>query len=380
MKRTIIRICTVAAGALGLSACALQPPDPLPLTQGCAEVDVAEPEDGLRQLSFFHSTAIPNCSRPQFAMELFRHTEPTYGTGSYQFVGEEPGDPVLAKHSEVRWLAALKQAIDRPEAEGRLIVFIHGYATDFDEAHMDAAEVRALAGDDIPLVLLHWPSRDKAAAYISDRASIAWAQDEITRQIARLTHMSDDITLVSHSLGAQALTNAVLAIDHDKNAIPQSIRRIALASPDVDRHRALRQGGMVDQVLKHDRKLLIYASRKDQALRASRNVNGYSRLGSTNCKHDVVFNRRGLGKDGNCHLTEPREGLAVVDTGPSDAKGLLRHNDFLKSCQVREDLRAFLQDEEPPPYRSILLNDDGLTGFKIDARMDYEGAPCRPIM
>ncbi|QUL38732.1 alpha/beta fold hydrolase [Erythrobacter sp. JK5] len=366
--------------ALALSACAIQPPDPLPLTRNCTDSEVALPQDEAHQLSFFHSTAIPDCGGPQFVMQLFRHTEPTFGTGTYQYLADEPGDPVLARHSETRWLAALQQAIDRPEAQGRLIVFIHGYATEFDEAHMDAAELRRLAGDDVPLVMLHWPSRGSASAYFSDRASIEWAQDEITRQIARFTRMSNDITLVSHSLGAQALTNAAIAIESDPLARPVAIRRIVLASPDLDRHQALRPGGIVDQVLKHDRRMVIYASARDNALRASRNVNGYSRLGSTSCKHDVVFARRALGDDGSCHLTAPRDGLAIVDTGPSDAKGLLRHNDFLKSCQVREDLRAFLRDEAAPAYRSAIFDEAGATGFVIDPSMDFDGAPCDPIM
>ena len=379
MTPPFYRFLTLFGAALALSACVLRPPDPLPLTRGCIDAPLIAPEDEAQHLSFFYTSALPDCRNGDLKLNGFRHPESTFGTGTYGFVENEPQDPSLRRHNEGEWFAALQQAIDEPAAQKRLIIFIHGYATTFNEAHMDAAEVRALAGENVPVVVLHWPSRGAVSGYINDRASIAWAQDRMTRTIARLLPMADDVSLVSHSLGAQAVLNAVIALDRKGAAGSENIKRIALASPDIDRHQALRAGGTVDQVLTDRRKVLIYASERDKALQVSRNLNGYSRLGSTNCKFDVVFDRRALGSKGNCHLTAPRNGLAIVDTGPSDAEGLVRHNDFLKSCQVREDLKAFLRDEAPPPYRELITR-DGLTGFSIDPRMDFDGAPCDPIM
>lgn len=312
-------------------------------------------------------------------MVPFRHPESTYGTGSYDVIEEQPQPPVLSLHGDVDWLTGLKQAIDRPEASKRLIVYIHGYATSFEEAHTDAAKVRALAGGEIPIVLLHWPSRARASAYLADRSTIAWAQKSITRQLSRLTHMADDITVVSHSLGAEALANAVLQLDSDPLAMPERIKRIVMASPDVDRHQFLRRHGTVDSLQEtHQRKVLIYASSKDKALQASRNFNGYARLGSTSCEFDVVYARRELGEDSDCHVTEIREGLAIIDTGLSDASGLLRHSDYLDSCQVREDLRAFLHDRPPPPYRQIILTEAG-RGYRIDASHGILEEACNSL-
>lgn len=365
--------------ALLLSACVLRPPDPLPRVEACVDVAVSPPAATDQHVSFIHSTALPDCRDGGFEFDGYRHIEPTFATGVYDFEETEPQDPTLRKHDPDTWFSALKSAIDDQSNGKRLIVFIHGYATRFDEAHMDAAEVRALAGDEVPVVVLHWPSRGSVSGYIVDRASLAWAQDEITAMVARMLPLADDITLVSHSLGAKAVLDALRSLDVSSSDRTRRIKRVVLASPDIDRHLALRMGGALDQALKNDRKVLVYASRKDKALKVSRDLNGYARLGSTNCKFDIVFDRRALGEDGNCHLSAPREGLAVVDTGPSDAKGLLRHNDFLKSCQVREDLRAFLRDKNPPTYR-VPITRDGLVGFRIDSRMEFDGAPCNPIL
>ena len=367
------KLLLIASPAILLSGCALQPPDPAPLVEGCADVPVSAPADETQRQFFFLSTAIPDCRDGGLKFAPYRHPDQTFGSGSYQLIEGNAQPPILAQHSSEDWLDAVRSAISAHD-DRRLIVFIHGYATSFEEAHKDAAEVRALAGE-IPLVVLHWPSRDKSQAYLLDRASIGWAQDNITRTLGSLTQIADDITLVTHSLGAQAGTSAVIALEAVGHARPEAIKRIALASPDFDRDQALRIGGVVDQLLARERQLLVYASKEDKALRASRTVNGYARLGTTSCRFDLVFDRRALGDDGNCHLTAPRQGLAIVDTGPTMPGGYLRHNDFLESCHVRADLAAFLRDEPAPPYR-VQIGDEENEGYVIDTSITFEGAPC----
>ncbi|NVE94062.1 alpha/beta fold hydrolase [Altererythrobacter lutimaris] len=360
-----------------LAGCALQPPDPAPLVEGCANVPVSAAVDDESQQFFFLSTAIPDCRDGGFRLAPYRHPDQTYGSGMYELIEGEAQPPTLAKHDRDDWFMALESAINT-HPQRRVIVFIHGYATSFEEAHKDAAEVRALGASNIPLVVLHWPSRNNAQDYLLDRASIGWAQDSIIETLGTLTILADDITLVTHSMGAQAGTSAVLALDELSAANSAVIKRIVLASPDFDRDRALRIGGTVDQLLGRDRKLLVYASEKDKALRASRTVNGYARLGTTSCEFDLVYERRALGKEGNCHLTAPRQGFAIVDTGPSMPGGYLRHNDFLDSCHVRADIAAFLRDEPPPAYR-VQIGDEENEGYVIDPSITFDGAPCEPI-
>ncbi|WP_394727583.1 alpha/beta fold hydrolase [Altererythrobacter sp. GH1-8] len=366
-----------ALSAALLAGCALQPPDPAPLVEGCANVPVSAPADEAKLQFFFHSTAIPDCRDGGLKLAPYRHPDETYGSGTYELIEGDAQPPSLAKHSDEDWFVAIENAVNAAP-DRRLIVFIHGYATSFEEAHKDAAEVRALAGEDIPLVVMHWPSRNKAQDYLLDQASIGWAQDNIVEALGVLTILADDITLVTHSMGAQAGIASVIALDELSAARAGVIKRIVLASPDFDRDQALRIGGAVDQMLGRERQLLIYASQEDKALRASRTVNGYARLGTTSCEFDLVYARRALGKDGNCHLTAPRQGLAMVETGPSQADGYLRHNDFLDSCHVRADLRAFLRDEPAPPYR-VQIGDEENEGYVIDPRVDFEGAPCEPV-
>jgi hypothetical protein len=126
----------------------------------------------------------------------------------------------------------------------------------------------------------------------------------------------------------------------------------------------LRLGGSIDELLRHQRQVLVYASYRDTPLDLSRLAHGYARLGSTDCKYDVLFARRILGKLGNCHRAAPRAGLAMVSTSLVNAKDLYDHDDFIKDCRTRADFAAFLRGDPPPPFRRD-ISDGDLAGYEI---------------
>lgn len=359
-----VRAFIAAAALLLLAACGLKIPDPVPYLAGCATSDYAAAPEGEAQF-FLLSSALPDCRTGTLTLAPFRHPVLTYGSGRYSWEApHEPLPPVLAQHDHDQWLAAIEQQVASPRAGGRLVVFIHGYNTSFVEAHEMAARIGELAGKDVPLVVLHWPSRTSALSYPIDEATIAWAQGPLDEALAELTTRADDITIVAHSMGARAAIRSVVALDGYRDARPERVRRIVLASADEDRDRVLRKGGSVDAMLRYKRQVLIYASYRDTPLDPSRRAHGYARLGSTDCKYDILFARRILGKLGNCHRAAPREGLAMVSTSLVNAQDLYDHNDFIKDCRTRADFAAFLRDDPPPPFRRD-IGDGDLAGYEI---------------
>lgn len=353
-----------AAASLLLAGCGLTIPDPVPFLAGCSTSEFAAAPEGEAQF-FFVSSALPDCRTGNLAFAAFRHPVLTYGSGLYDW--EAPGEPLppmLWQHQHEQWLAAIEQRVASPSAKGRLLVFIHGYNTTFDEAHEMAARIGKLAGDNVPLVLLHWPSRGRALSYAVDEATIAWAQGPLDEVLADLTARADDITIVAHSMGARAAIRAVLALDAYRQARPDRVHRIVLASADEDRDRALRKGGGIDLLLRHQRQVLVYASYRDTPLDLSRIAHGYARLGSSDCSYDILFARRVLGKFGNCHRAAPRAGLALVSTSLINAKDRFDHNDFIEDCRTRADFAAFLHDQPPPPFRRD-IGDGDLAGYEI---------------
>jgi esterase/lipase superfamily enzyme len=369
------RALIAASALLLLAGCGLKIPDPVPYLAGCSTTDVKAPAEGQSQF-FFISSALPDCRGGTLSMAPFRHPVMTYGSGQYGWdAPREPADPVLVQHDEDQWLAAIAQRAATPAAKGRLLVFIHGYNTTFAEAHEMAARIGELSGDDVPLVLLHWPSRAGALSYAVDEATVSWAQGPLDDTIAQLTAVADDITIVAHSMGARAAIRSVESLDGYRQARPERVRRIVLASADEDRDRVLRKGGSVDLLLRYQRQILIYASYRDTPLDLSRRAHGYARLGSTDCKYDILFARRVLGKLGNCHRTAPREGLAMVSTSLINPADHYDHNDFIEDCRTRADFAAFLRGDPPPPFRRD-IGDGDLAGFEIAPDLPDPGGLC----
>jgi esterase/lipase superfamily enzyme len=218
--------------------------------------------------------------------------------------------------------------------------------------------------------VLSWPSRNRPQDYIYDEAAIEWSQDHLDALLLQLARMSDDITLVGHSMGGRALVRSVERLDLEHAELGAKIRRIVLASPDIDRDQVLRENGALARLLARqpDRKILIYVSRRDVANRVSRGLHGYSRLGSSDCRYDVTYANWALGRDGNCHLTAPNERFAIVETSAAraDRAGVFRHADFIKSCAVRADLKTFLRGQAPPPWRvPVTRPGENLIGYRI---------------
>ncbi len=362
--RSTARALFAAAALLLLGACGLKIPDPVPYVAGCATNDFAVAPEGESQF-FFLSSALPDCRTGALVMAPFRHPTLTYGSGRYGWEApREPLPAVLAQHDKQQWLAAIQQQAAAPAAKGRLIVYIHGYNTTFDEAHETAARIGELAGKEVPVVVLHWPSRGGVLSYSVDEATVSWAQGAIDDVLAELTIRAEDITVVSHSMGARAAIRAVVALDGFRGARPDRVQRIVLASADEDRDRVLRRGGSVDELLRYKRQVLVYASYRDAPLDLSRIAHGYARLGSTDCKYDILFARRILGKEGNCHRAARRAELAMVSTSLINAKDRFDHNDFIEDCRTRADFAAFMRDDPPPPFRRD-ISDGDLAGFEI---------------
>lgn len=353
-----------AAAFMLLTACGLKIPDPVPFVEGCSRSEFAPAPEGQSQF-FFLSSALPDCRTGTLKMAPFRHPVLTHGSGLYNWDGpRKPSPAVLGQHDRAPWLAAIEKKLAAPKAKGRLLVFIHGYNTTFDEAHEMGARIGALAGEDVPLVVLHWPSRASALSYAIDEATVSWAQGPLDEALAELSARADDITVVAHSMGARAAIRSVLSLDGYAQARPDRVRRIVLASADEDRDRVLRKDGSADLLLRYKRQILIYASYRDTPLDLSRRAHGYARLGSTDCQYDILYARHILGKLGNCHRTAPRDGLATVSTSLINPADHYDHNDFIEDCRTRADFAAFLRGDPPPPFRRD-IGDGDLAGFEI---------------
>lgn len=336
---------TVAAALLAivtlLSSCGVTMPAPVSVTS-CDPTAKPPPSDAVGAL-FFASNRLPLCiAEGRYGLSNFRGIETVYGT-SVLPDGETRWRHHLSTRNEpLAWREAIARRAAAVDPVRRpLLVFIHGYNNGFEDALERGLVLSRLAPYGTPVVVASWPSRNKLVSYTYDEATIEWTTDAFETLLRDLLTVSDDITVVAHSMGNRAAMAAVLNLEREREPKAAAIRRLVLASPDVDRDWAMRSDGALDRLLKNGkRELLVYTSSADIANRASHRAHGFARLGSTDCRFDMNYARQRSGAN-DCHMRASTPRLALVDTGEVRS-GLQRHADFVDSCAVREDLKQFL--------------------------------------
>lgn len=336
--RFAVLVC--AAGLL--AACGVELPKTASYVSACPPPTAIETDVTGAQL-FFVSTSLPDCRSGRMRLAPYRHPEMTYGISALSADPREPWERhESARYDAKTWQTMLDRSLARGNNAGRVLVYVHGYNNSYENALERGFKLSRLYWDGVPVVVFSWPSRNRVQSYSYDESSIGWAQDRLDALLEDLAERSSDITLVAHSMGNRAAIQAVLRLDREMGNKPNPVKRMVLASPDVDRDEALRSQGTIDRLLIPERQVLIYASSADRPLAFSRMSHGYARLGSTACRYDVAEARR---KDANCLLVPWQKGLAIVDTGEVNAGDLFRHSDFVDSCAASTDLSQFLRGE-----------------------------------
>jgi esterase/lipase superfamily enzyme len=360
---------------LVLAACGVKVPLSQRYVAACpAPTAQAEPlADGAL---FYAALAMPDCRDGALDYAGYRFGERTYGqTGMLFDANRKKGTLIARQYAREAWLTMLRRRIAAPGNDGRVLVYIHGYNVSFKAAVEAAAKLSTAYHPGAPVVVIRWPSRGRAQNYIYDEGSLAWAQDGIDELVEQVAVMGSDVSIVAHSLGARGAIEAVDRIDSTRPDLSPRIRRLVLASADVDRDAALRPGGSVERLHRPGRRIAIYSSWRDRALRLSRDQHGYARLGSTNCADDVDEARRPLGPESNCALAAPNEGIAVIDTSQVASDGF-RHSDYVDSCAVKADIAAFLGDADVFPLRRKIER-EGRVGYVLDGAPAFDAEVCR---
>lgn len=319
---------------------------------------------------YFVSTALPDCRHSDITFTKSRWKKPVFGRSV--IVGGEISTRKIEHQTRLQdrepWLAAL---VEDAKAAGGLIVFIHGFNNSYEDALSRAELVRRSYETSRPVLVVVWPSRQKVAGYIYDEASAAWSQSIANDTLAELASEKDvgDIAVVAHSMGSRIAIGMVEHLNDADAANAAKVGHVALIAPDVDRHSVLRSGGAIDALLRHDRDVVVYTSQRDWPIRTSRMLHGYSRLGSSDCRYSVDYDRRADGRYGKCHRIDVngRERLRIVETTFARGDSILKHADVFDSCVGRADLKAFLLGHGDPAWRKLEEDrGDSLTGWYLD--------------
>jgi esterase/lipase superfamily enzyme len=161
-----------------------------------------------------------------------------------------------------------------------LLIFVHGYNVGFADAALRTAQLAHDLSFGGTAIFFSWPSAANARGYWRDEEVIQLSQGVFDEFLDRMADVgASEIFLIAHSMGNRLVTTVL----NDRAARGKSLanlRELFLAAPDINAEifREMIVPGMAKLQGVHR---TIYASSSDIALRASKIVHDYPRVGES---------------------------------------------------------------------------------------------------
>ena len=237
----------------------------------------------------------------------------------------------LIPADSVRFLQRVRDDLARTRSRD-LLVFVHGYNSSFEDAALRLAQIVADMGFDGTAVLFSWPSQGALSGYVRDQQTArnaGWHLLRLLRDQLPRTN-PDRIHVIAHSMGSEVLSKALSLVD-PRDSLPR-LGQVVFAAPDVDARIFARE--ILPILRQRAAGVTLYASSDDDALRASRALNGVWRLG--------------LGGDSLTVLP----GMTTVDA--TRVRGDLLGHTLFGNAALLSDLHAVLTEGRAPSERRLL--------------------------
>ena len=328
----------------------------------CTSPDLGAPI-GFTAALYFVTSRLADCTGPE--PRFGRHRAKGSRFGYFPGPPDEAA-PVLA--SQAAWLEGVRAHL--AGSDGRVLLYVHGYNTSFDEASERAGRIAARAGFGGPVILFSWPSHGRVGRYTWDEENALWTQPHFDALLGRLLAeaLVREVVVVAHSMGNRIALRSIAQLDRAKPELAgPKIRTIVLAAPDVDR--AIFERDFLPSIARRGRSTTVYVSRLDRPLRGSWAVHGYVRAGDSGC--DFLDVRRGRDRR-RCFLSRrpppAPPNIEVVETSLV-SRSVLGHSDFVDSeavatdlCRVLNGERVFHEREEagaPLAHVSFVIVNEG---------------------
>lgn len=181
----------------------------------------------------------------------------------------------VERTNENAYFTRMKSDLTNMDAD-EIFVFVHGFNVSFEQAVKRAAQLaHDMSFQGVPIAY-SWPSRSSLFEYVADTAVVrlsgrrlaGFLEDVVARSGAKRVH------LIAHSMGNRAMTDALELIGAKRQAqnnVSSIFDQVIFAAPDVD---AGLFAEMVRTIRPLAKRLTLYASRNDWALKVSRKLHG----------------------------------------------------------------------------------------------------------
>ncbi len=249
------------------------------------------------------------------------------------YIPDEKIELVDIKETSLKELGQkIKSRPDRDQ--GNLILYIHGYNIGFEKSCRRGALLKRALGLEERLLLFSWPADGNMLKYTWDEADLVWSVPHIAKFLEQVVVTTGDANLdvVAHSLGARGIVQALVRLSY-RNSRSFILNELVLIAPDIDTD-IFRQE--LDQLKSVVRRITIYVSENDKALRLSSEVHGNPRLGQAG-EYLTIF--------------EEVESIDISAIGTRRFSGHIYH---LFNPEVIDDLTELLKTGKPAAQRSGL--------------------------
>lgn len=228
----------------------------------------------------------------------------------------------------------LKQKVQQSENKAA-VVFVHGFNVSFEDAVRRTAQIAYDLRFEGAPICYSWPSKARLslAGYRHDATNVKWTSIHLKQFLEDLAASSgaSSIHLIAHSMGNQALTDALEAIASEMTEQHRpAFNEVILTAPDID-------AGVFEELAERfhiaARRVTLYASSNDKALIFSKIYNGdYPRAGDTAASITVV------------------RGIDTIDVSAVDTN-LIGHFYYGDNDSVLSDLFYVINEGMPPSDR-----------------------------
>jgi esterase/lipase superfamily enzyme len=263
---------------------------------------------------------------------------PTHSVGAVERPTLGPEDEAqhvilqrVALLEQTAFYEAVRQALTASgDTTADCLLFIHGYNVSFDEAARRAAQIHFDLQFHGATMFYSWPSRASFRHYFSDRNEIGYSHALIKRFLQGILENLEfrRFHIIAHSMGADALCQAVMELDPEGKIFDQ----IILAAPDIDAETFKDQ--ILPQLQQCGTRTTLYCSRNDFALYASKHFNDGRRAGDSSEGPLVAA------------------GLDTIDATDMDTE-MLGHSYYGNCLPLLEDLQQLIEQNRPPEQRNL---------------------------
>jgi len=196
--------------------------------------------------------------------------------GDVQIASPPPGNPerdfviLRADRMDLAQAKANFNSRIRRTPGRRVLIFVHGYNTRFEEAVYRFAQIVHDARVDVAPVLFTWPSGGNLTDYVYDRDSALYSRDALEDLLQALVGdpSVDSITILAHSMGNYLTMESLRQMSIRNRGLSPKIRDVMMAAPDIDIDVFRRQIAEIDAGPR-PAYFTLFVSRDDRALRIS---------------------------------------------------------------------------------------------------------------